>query len=161
MTKLISGAVILCLMTPFRVDALEANGWAFGVGAYDTVGNSSFETMLEYRFKPFTIKSVPLTPTVGVAASTDENFWGYVGLHYDYNFVGSWHAIPLLGVGLFEKGDGKDLGGVVVFRSGLELAYELENGHRVSLSFYHLSNASIYELNPGSNSLVVSWSLGR
>lgn len=47
------------------------------------------------------------------------------------------------------------------FRSGLEIAYRLANGHRVGMIYYHLSHANIYEDNPGSNSLVFTWSLGR
>lgn len=159
--KLAFGVMFLSLVAPLTATVAEAQSWAVGVGAFDVANEARPEAMLEYRFKPFTIKSIPLIPAVGLAGSTDGNFWGYVGLRYDFKLVGSLYAVPQFGVGLYERGDGKNLGGAIEFRSGLELAFELKKGQRIGLIFYHLSNSSIYRLNPGSNSLVLTWSKGR
>ena len=42
-----------------------------------------------------------------------------------------------------------DLGGANEFRSGIEVAYHLENGMRLGLGWDHLSNLEIYARNPG------------
>jgi len=60
--------------------------------------------------------------------------------------------------GVYDRGNDKDLGGSIQFRSGLELAYEMNPGSRVGAVFYHLSNAGLEPNNPGSESLVVFWS---
>ena len=63
---------------------------------------------------------------------------------------------PQFAVTLYEDGDGKDLGGPLEFRSGLEVAYDFARGPTVGLLFYHLSNGDFYDFNPGSNSLVLT-----
>ncbi|MCZ6727505.1 MAG: acyloxyacyl hydrolase, partial [Acidobacteria bacterium] len=70
---------------------------------------------------------------------------------------------PNFAVSLYEQGDGKDLGHEIEFRSGLELACSHRGGSSLGLEFYHISNSSISDVNPGSNSLLVyySWPLGR
>jgi hypothetical protein len=59
--------------------------------------------------------------------------------------------------GYYERGDEKELGGSVQFRSGLELSYRLSPAHSVGAVFYHLSNAGLERPNPGSESLVLFW----
>jgi hypothetical protein len=51
----------------------------------------------------------------------------------------------------------------VEFRSGLEVSYRLDDRSRLGLSFYHLSNGVIYDVNPGGESLCVVYGvrLGR
>lgn len=51
--------------------------------------------------------------------------------------------------GLYSRGTGVDLGGPIEFRSGIELAYHLENGMRLGLGWDHRSNLEIYARNPG------------
>ena len=51
--------------------------------------------------------------------------------------------------GFYSRGTGIDLGGPIEFRSGIELAYHLENGMRVGLGWDHRSNLEIYARNPG------------
>ena len=70
---------------------------------------------------------------------------------------------PSLAAGLYEDGDGKDLGHIVEFRSSLELAYRFDNRARLGLSFYHLSNASLDDNNPGTEVFSLNYSipLGR
>jgi hypothetical protein len=64
---------------------------------------------------------------------------------------------PGFAVALFEEGDGKDLGGPVEFRSSLELSHRRSERSEIGITLYHLSKAGIYDENPGSNSLVVSY----
>ena len=64
---------------------------------------------------------------------------------------------PFTGASIFEEGDGKDLGGTVEFRSGFEISYRFDSGSRFGVYFYHLSNARIYDDNPGSNSVGLVW----
>ena len=51
--------------------------------------------------------------------------------------------------GLYEEGDGVDLGGPIEFRSGLAIGYINKAGVKMSLSVDHRSNLGIYSSNPG------------
>src|SRR3546814_20382028 len=51
--------------------------------------------------------------------------------------------------GLYEDGNGKNLGHTVEFRSQVELGYQFENRSRLSLGFSHTSNGSLSSDNPG------------
>jgi len=142
--------------------ALDREGWAFSAGGYDIIDEEgAFEAGVEYRFPSFRIKKIPFVPSLGVSGNSDGSAWAVAAIRYDWEIGGHWILTPHLGVSVYEEGDGKDLGGAVEFRSGLELAYRLRSGSRVGLCFYHLSNSRLYRLNPGSESVVVTWSLGR
>jgi hypothetical protein len=67
-----------------------------------------------------------------------------------------WRAVPFTGGGVYSAGDGKDLGGPVEFRSGLEVSVGVGERWRVGVVYSHLSNAVVYDLNPGAESLVVA-----
>jgi hypothetical protein len=90
----------------------------------------------------------------GLAATADEAVWAYAGASWSWEPGGKWRFRPGFAVSVFEHGDGKDLGGPIEFRSSLEATYRVRQHLRLGLLVYHLSNAGIYDLNPGSNSLV-------
>jgi len=160
---LIALLVGLFLLSTVPAVAEEASaGWAFSLGLYDFIdSDKAVEAGVEYRFQSFALWKLGLKPVVGFSATEDENFWGYAGLAYDLRLSERWTATPQFAIGLYENGNGKELGGVVEFRSGLEISRRLNNGARVGMLFYHLSNSRIHELNPGSESLVMTWSRGR
>ena len=139
-----------------------AESFAVYEGIYDTESgeNRAVELGVEYRFAPLEVPKVTLTPAIGMTNTDDDSFWVYGGLRLDHA-LGRWMITPQFAVTLYEDGDGKDLGGLLEFRSGLEITYGFTKGPRVGLLFYHLSNGGFYGFNPGSNSLVLTVSLGR
>ena len=90
----------------------------------------------------------------GLAATADEAVWAYAGAYWSWESGGKWRLRPGFAVSVFDEGDGKDLGGAIEFRSSLEATYRVRQNLRLGFSVYHLSNAGIYALNPGANSLV-------
>ena len=158
-------SVILALAIAPGADAKGLRGWSIYGGIYNTANDDNpTELGVEYRFKGLRIPKLPvslsLKPAVGVAGTEDGNAWAYGGLRLDLK-LGGWVITPQFAVALYEQGDGRDLGGALEFRSGIEVARTFLRGPRVGLLFYHLSNADIYDFNPGSNSLVLTLSLGR
>ncbi len=143
-------------------DTTTYPGWGFSAGVFDTEDLLLAELGIEYRFRPFTLFGpVELKPMVGVSGNEEGGAWLYAGLQYDWQIGERWFVTPSFATSLYEAGDGPDLGHVVEFRSSLEVSFRLRNGSRVGAAFYHLSNASLDERNPGANSFVVVWSLGR
>ena len=154
-------AVVTLVATAPGAAALAA-GWAAYGGIYDTASEDGHpaELGLEVRFAALGIPKVALRPAAGIAGTDDGNAWVYGGLRLDLE-LGRWVVTPQFAVTLYDAGDGKDLGGPLEFRSGLEVAYDLATGPTVGLLFYHLSNGDFYDFNPGSNSLVLTLAFGR
>ena len=100
-----------------------------------------------------------LKPFAGVMLTTDSAGYGYAGLLFDLYIGRRLVFTPSLAAGLYEEGTGKDLGHVVEFRSAIELAYRFDDRSRLGLSFYHLSNASFGNTNPGAEVLSLSYSI--
>jgi hypothetical protein len=159
----------LLVLTLFLATAASAQttpqkpaiGWTVSHGLYDFVdGQRTLELGVEYRFSTSRLWGLDLAPVVGISATVKESFWVYAGLCYDLRLSERWTATPQLAAVIYEDGNGKDLGGPVQFRSGLEVSYRLRRGGRLGVLFYHLSHSRLYELNPGSESLVLTWSPG-
>jgi hypothetical protein len=111
------------------------------------------ELRLEYRSgRPFG----GFRPLGGFLATTDRAFFGYAGLGFDWFPARSLVITPSFAPGLYARGDGKDLGHVVEFRSQLEVAYRFLNRVRLGLSVSHISNASLGAHNPGTESLMIN-----
>jgi len=92
----------------------------------------------------------PFQNVYGLSISDTGDVWAGIGHAYN---IETWvervdvqlHAMT----GLYSRGTGVDLGGPIEFRSGIEVAYHLENGMRLGLGWDHRSNLEIYSRNPG------------
>ncbi|MFQ5527899.1 MAG: acyloxyacyl hydrolase [Thermoanaerobaculia bacterium] len=93
----------------------------------------------------------------GLAGTADEAIWLYAGASRGFEPGSAWEVRPGFAISVFEEGDGKDLGGTIEFRSSLEVAYRVRPELRFGLLVYHLSNAGIYDMNPGANSVVLTF----
>jgi hypothetical protein len=139
---------------------------AAGAGPFDVLENdSTTELGVELRYRPVLRGSSPIpwriVPAWGALITAEHSAYLYVGTRLELplgkRLGGRWRLVPQSGVGLYRLGDGKDLGGPVEFRSGLELDLRLGAGHDLGLVFYHLSNAVLYDHNPGEESLALQW----
>lgn len=111
----------------------------------------------EYRFSEV---GYGISPIVGGFGTTDGSAYGYAGLNLNIEvWPNELYLIPNFAVGAYAEGDGKDLGGALEFRSGIELAYKFENQHMLGLALNHLSNAHIYDKNPGTEVLMITYSV--
>ncbi len=97
-------------------------------------------------------------PFAGAMFTSDASLYGYAGFLTDYYFGRRIVVSPSIAFGLYEEGDGKDLGSIVEFRSGLEVGWRFDNRSRLSVMLYHLSNASISENNPGTEIVSIGYS---
>jgi hypothetical protein len=119
----------------------------WGLEKEGTASELGFEYQRPFRDTGFSIVG-------GLAATDDEAVWAYAGASYSWQPGDRWRLRPGFAVSVFDEGDGKDLGGAIEFRSSLEATARVGSNLRLGVSVYHLSNAGIYDLNPGSNSLV-------
>ncbi len=155
---------LAALPSPRRLGAPQAVAAASGV--FDPfVPGGSYEVGAEFRFAPRRFRFLPerlppASPTMGIIADAQGSLYVYGGWRLDFPFGARWVVSPGWAVGLYDRAPEFDLGGLLEFRTNIELAYRLPNGSRVGLCLYHLSNGGLYARNPGSESLVVSYSAG-
>ena len=87
-----------------------------------------------------------------------ENSAAYVYTGFEWNVeMGELIFTPSFAPGLYHKGDGKDLGHILEFKSEVQLSYALSKGSRIGLSYNHVSNASLGDKNPGANSYMFNF----
>jgi len=140
------------------VAPVEPTSIALSAGIFDTAGDEAAEAGLELRWA----NRLPwgLGVILGVSGNEDEAVWGHLGLRLPFALGATrWRLQPSFAVVAYDKGESKELGQTLEFRSALELHYAFANHQSLGLLFYHLSNASLSDVNPGSNSLVLVWAV--
>ncbi|MFT6580245.1 MAG: hypothetical protein ACJAU6_000672 [Alphaproteobacteria bacterium] len=153
---LMAAAMVIALSGTARAgddpSFITFHGGGYDVNDNETAGQFNMEfrsSWDEYYLKPF----------AGVMATTDAAAYIYGGFLLDVYFGPRIVFTPNVAVGLYHDGDGKDLGNLVEFRSGVELAYRFDNRTRVGVAFHHISNASLSDNNPGTETLTLTLSL--
>jgi len=97
-----------------------------------------------------------LSPITGAMITADNAAYFYTGVQAQYK-IGKINFTPSFTPGLYEKGDGKDLGHVVEFKSEVQLSLNLFENSQFGMSYNHISNASLGEKNPGANSYMFNF----
>lgn len=123
------------------------------VGVFDNI-DRPLRLGAEYRFKA--IGKWNLIPAIGFAAAENGASFFYSDVRYDYWLNERWVLIPSFGAGLFDEGDGLDLGSRLEFRSGIEIARRFHGEYRIGVALFHLSNGGTAGENPGTEALVLS-----
>lgn len=77
------------------------------------------------------------------------------GMLYDFSLSEKWRLTPSFGLGYFKEGQ-FTLGNELEFRSALELSHEFQRSYRIGISLAHISNASLSNINPGTEAICVS-----
>ena len=92
-----------------------------------------------------------LSPITGAMITADSAAYFYTGVQAQYKF-GSINLTPSFAPGIYNKGDGKDLGHPLEFKSEIQLSLDLPKSAEIGFSYNHLSNASLGDKNPWANS---------
>lgn len=130
---------------------------AASVGVFDVGKENIAQYGVEYRGAPRK-GFYNLRPTAGIEANADSGYWVYGGARYDYSLSRDWDLTPHAAVSWYEEGDGKDLGGELEFRSGLDLSVRLTAQSRIAVGVTHLSNSNLGDKNPSANSVIITYS---
>ncbi len=145
-------------VVPWTAGAQEVPAVAFGAGLFDTAAwfddQGDFESVeigVEWRGSGGSLLGVGAI--AGVSVNDDSAAWVYLGGRRPFALGSRWSVAPSFAAAYYDEGDGKDLGDELEFRSGIDLNRRTARGARFGVELYHLSNASISDVNPGSNSL--------
>ena len=99
-----------------------------------------------------------LRPWLFCGTGNHDCFYAALGILVDLRLGDRWLLTPSFGGGYYDS-DGFDLGFHAEFRSGLELTHRFRNGHRLGVVFTHISNGSLGDTNPGTETLSLIYAL--
>ncbi len=97
-----------------------------------------------------------LSPVTGALITQDSATYIYTGVQAMYK-VGNINITPSFTPGLYNQGDGKNLGHMVEFKSEVQLSFDLPKESQFGFSYNHISNASLGDKNPGANSYMFNF----
>ena len=97
-----------------------------------------------------------LSPVTGGLITADNSLYVYTGVQANYE-LGLLKLTPSFTPGIYNQGDGKDLGSPIEFKSEIQLSFDLSPSSMFGMSYNHISNASIGEKNPGANSYMFNF----
>ena len=150
-------SLLILVLYGFSVQSNDENMWSFSLGQFDindTVDSS--EIRFEYLCaNNFLKNNYDLKPFLGVMRNGDNGKYIYSGLRKDIGITEKWFFTPSFALGYYDRGDSKDLGYNLEFRSQIEFSYKLKSS-RIGFNLNHISNASIGDTNPGTESATIS-----
>ncbi len=136
---------------------------AGGIYDFSRCKHSTAEFEMEMKFHWQWLKSpnryLEFRPLIGLMGTLQGSIYGYIGINFDLLFWDHVLIAPGFSAGYYSKGQGKDLGYPIEFRSGLEFGWQFDDWHRLGVHFYHLSNASLGRKNPGEESIVLYYDI--
>ena len=97
-----------------------------------------------------------LSPVTGIMITADNASYFYTGVQAQYK-MGKLNIVPSFTPGIYNEGDGKDLGHPIEFKSELQLSLDIFSQSELGFSYNHISNASLGDKNPGANSYMFNF----
>ena len=95
-------------------------------------------------------------PVSIVSLTENKGVWFGYGLYNSFNFNFFDLRFSFL-PGFYLKGDEVDLGGWIMFRSGVEIMLDVDEKHSLSFGFDHRSSGDIWKYNPGMETVFLSF----
>ena len=96
-------------------------------------------------------------PISGAFITGNSSVYLYTGIEGQYG-IGPLKISPSFSPGYYEKGDGKDLGSVLEFKSEIKLGIDIFENSKLSYSYSHISNNDWGDTNPGTDNQQVTFS---
>ena len=160
------GLIIILLFFSFSVFADEVNrddkNTEFNIytGMFDFSDDGKRSTLIGLQHQNEELNRNTflgnLSPITGAMITADNASYFYTGVQAQYK-VGVLNLTPSFAPGYYNKGNGKDLGHALEFKSEIQLSLELPMESQFGLSYNHLSNASLGDKNPGANSYMFNF----
>ncbi len=96
-------------------------------------------------------------PVTGAFITGNSSMYVYTGIEGQYS-LGPLKILPSFTPGLYEKGDGKDLGSMLEFKSEIKLGIDIFEDSKLGYSYSHISNNDWGESNPGTDNQQITFS---
>ena len=96
-------------------------------------------------------------PVTGGFVTGKSSVYLYSGVEAQYG-IGPLKILPSFTPGYYEKGDGKDLGSALEFKSEVKFGLDIFENSNLSYSYSHISNNDWGEKNPGTDNQQITFS---
>ena len=134
--------------------------FSFYTGMFDFSDDGQRATLVGVQHQNESLKRKSflgtLSPITGLIITENNTQYFYTGIQAQYK-IGKLNVVPSFAPGLYGKGDGKDLGHVVEFKSEVQLSFDLFSDSELGFSYNHISNASLGKKNPGANNYMFNF----
>ena len=133
---------------------LSANSFSIFGGSYDyDDDNTSTLYGLNYHlsdnaFSVFNL--IDLNPVIGGFITADSASMFYSGFETNIGAESIYLNLSS-SAGIYNDGDGKDLGNDLQFKSEVNIFYRISKESRFGIGSHHISNAGLATVNPGTN----------
>ena len=97
------------------------------------------------------------SPVSGGFMTGDSSVYLYTGIEGQYG-IGKLKILPSFTPGFYEKGNGKDLGSALEFKSEIKLGLDIFENSKIGYSYSHISNNDWGEVNPGTDNQQITFS---
>lgn len=132
------------------------HGVSYSVGAFNVHRSDKdvvyqFEYYYPYRYKKMHFFS-------GIMLNNHNAAYFFTGFGWRVFMLETFYVFPTFAPGLYYRGESKDLGLPLQFRSCLGFGWRIAKGLTLGGELFHLSNAGLSSHNPGTNCLVLTLS---
>lgn len=101
----------------------------------------------------------PLQPIFAGSVTETGSLWVGYGFLNEIPFLEGLSFKLTFIPGVYSKGNGEDLGGWLMFRSGVNLVYNLSEKYSLGLGYDHRSSGDIWAYNPGMETVNLQLSI--
>tara|TARA_Y100000816_G_scaffold10643_1_gene6917 strand:- start:694 stop:1509 length:816 start_codon:yes stop_codon:yes gene_type:complete len=98
-----------------------------------------------------------IAPVSGAFVTGKNSLYFYTGIEGQYN-LGPMLISPSFTPGYYEKGNGKDLGSPLEFKSEVKVGFDILRGSNLAYSYSHISNNDWGSTNPGTDNQHLTFS---
>ena len=122
-------SLLIFVLYGFSAQSNDENMWSFSLGQFDVNDTiDSSEIRFEYLYaNNFLKNNYDLKPFLGVMRNGDNGKYIYSGLRKNIGISEKWFFTPSFALGYYDRGDSKDLGYNLEFRSQIEFSYKLKS----------------------------------
>ncbi len=159
---LIYTLLIIFTLSPLKADE-SGNEISFFTGTFDVIDKEGDDKTslfgIEHK-NPDLFRDTFLgkfKPVTGGFITGNNSAYFYTGVEAQYG-LGPLKILPSFTPGYYEKGDGKDLGSVLEFKSELKVGLDIFENSKLSYSYSHISNNDWGETNPGTDNQQITFS---
>ena len=154
--------LIIFTLSPLKADE-SSNEISFFTGTFDVIDKEGDDKTslfgIEHK-NPDLFRDTFLgkfKPITGGFITGNNSAYFYTGIEAQYG-LGPLKILPSFTPGYYEKGDGKDLGSVLEFKSELKVGLDIFENSKLSYSYSHISNNDWGEINPGTDNQQITFS---
>jgi lipid A 3-O-deacylase len=157
-------ALLITILTFSKVNAGQGDAdISFYTGTFDVIDKEGDDktTLLGIEHKnPNLFRDTFLgnfKPVTGAFMTGNSSAYLYTGVEAQYG-IGPLKILPSFAPGYYEKGDGKDLGSVLEFKSEIKVGLDIFENSKLSYSYSHISNNDWGDTNPGTDNQQITFS---